>query len=885
MAILKTRKTLIAQIVVLFVVVILIWFFINRPKDPIAGLVPEHASWYMEVDKPLEVLKGTQKGLRLFSDPNLTLFAEWQEELEFVNELLKSNSKISQFFKTATIGISAHIITGKDAGFVFYVPIPATEQKIFFDLIRNFYSRSADYKFSEREYLGQKVFEIKFKNNGNTFCLASSDGAISGSFSGFLLEEVIRKAGLLFKPNFVSRLKKDVRYVGISTNPVRMFINLKNAKEFFVQYLGQSLKGMEIIPSIGSCLAISFKAPTGMKWQSSGYMLIENPVEKGVHSSHLDVVLSRFVPDNQAVGLHYKLSDIWTNLSEIKVTAGGIDTLTKCLDNEALFALVEGEGLKKYNKLLIARVKDTILLDSWLEEQNKGISEERKYKEKVGSEWVRLCPNPNVGKKIGGKLMDDWVPLFYYRDKDFVVFSEDLSTLKRSILAFNKPVQIDKQEVKLNSNYFKFQFLVSASIPMLLESATGVFKTNFQEWLAILKSIKDISLSDNGEEESPSIDATINWKIPSELVNNWVEKSKIFIDSIITAGPYRLESNYTDKVFWVVQDIKNQSYLFDKNLNTKFRIEQGSSWVSAPQWIENVKSSASTIFLPTNGAMYLVDQNGNNISGFPLLLPDSNATLNQAKAIDYDNSLQFRFFAAGRYGSVFVSDLKGQFLEGWKPWKHDVPLSLAPEHVRIGEKDFIVMLDKMGNLILTNRKGEIQAGFPVKLANRTNQPIFIEHGLELKTSYLYILSELGEMSKYNFLGQLNSSQQLFRPDKKTSFQFVVDQKKKTFAIARISQNKVVLFDQSYRQIFEYNSKSNNILVQLFQFGASNKIFSVTDLSINQTFLFDEAGQPLFHPVLESSRQIDIVKKGKGESGYSILLAFQNRLSVLAFEKD
>jgi len=171
------------------------------------------------------------------------------------------------------------------------------------------------------------------------------------------------------------------------------------------------------------------------------------------------------------------------------------------------------------------------------------------------------------------------------------------------------------------------------------------------------------------------------------------------------------------------------------------------------------------------------------------------------------------------------------------------------------------------------------------LANRTNQPIFIEHGLELKTSYLYILSELGEMSKYNFLGQLNSSQQLFRPDKKTSFQFVVDQKKKTFAIARISQNKVVIFDQSYRQIFEYDSQSSNILVQLFQFGASNKIFAVTDLSINQTFLFDEAGQPLFHPVLESSRQIDIVKKGKGESGYSILLAFRNRLSILAFEKD
>jgi hypothetical protein len=179
----------------------------------------------------------------------------------------------------------------------------------------------------------------------------------------------------------------------------------------------------------------------------------------------------------------------------------------------------------------------------------------------------------------------------------------------------------------------------------------------------------------------------------------------------------------------------------------------------------------------------------------------------------------------------------------------------------------------------------MQSGFPVKLANRTNQPIFIERGLELKTSFIYVLSELGQMEKYNFMGESSSNQQLFRPDKETTFQFVIDQRKKTFALARISNKKIVIFDQGYRQIFEFNAQSDNVLVQLFQFGASNKIFSITDFGLNQCFLFDEAGQTLNHPILESGRPIDIVKKGKGESGFHILLAFKNRLSILEFEKD
>ena len=481
--------------------------------------------------------------------------------------------------------------------------------------------------------------------------------------------------------------------------------------------------------------------------------------------------------------------------------------------------------------------------------------------------------------------MSDWLPLFYFKQNDCIVFSDDINALKSSLESSYKLVVPGKDEIRSSSSFLDFRFNLSSSVPLLAESASGAFKTGFNDWLPLLKNIQVISVTDNGESGNPSIVFNIKWKIPMSMNANWEEKAKTFLDTNLTSGLVRLESKKSDQYFWVVQDSKSQTYLLDDALQTRFKIPLSSRWVSSPQIIENEKKTGFSVFFPSHGALYLVSQKGKMQQPFPIYLPDSVKSIEHSAAIDYDNSFQYRLFTSGRYGSVFAADLNGLFLENWNPWKHNVPLSLAPQHVRIGEKDVILILDQNGSLVLTNRKGEVQTGFPVQLNSRTNQPFFIENGLDFKTSFVYILSEFGRVEKIDFLGNAISSQQLFRPDKDTKFQFCIDQRKKTFVVARISSKNVVLFDQSYRQVFEFASQSSNILVQHFHFGAGNKIFAIIDVALKKCSLFDEAGQALMHPVIETEHKIDILKKKEGESGYKLILSHLNRLSILEFEKD
>jgi hypothetical protein len=187
--------------------------------------------------------------------------------------------------------------------------------------------------------------------------------------------------------------------------------------------------------------------------------------------------------------------------------------------------------------------------------------------------------------------------------------------------------------------------------------------------------------------------------------------------------------------------------------------------------------------------------------------------------------------------------------------------------------------------MVTNRKAEMQPGFPLFLSGRIEQPLFIEPGLGLKNSYVYSLSELGLMEKVSLEGKAVSSIQLMRPEKETRFQLCPDQKQKTFSVARITGRKVTVFDQSYRPVFDFEAAGSQLQVQHFQFGASNKVYAVLDREKKTCYLLDETGNAISATPLEATQPIDIVRKPGTANQFLLISIFENRVTLLEFEKE
>jgi hypothetical protein len=389
-----TWKRTITIIVSVILIGLVGWMISIRPKDSLAGLVPEHASWYIEIDKPIDILKGVQKGVRLFADPSLTIFAEWQEELLIADQLFKREPLVYKYIKSTTLGISAHAITGKEAGYLFYLNYPKSEQSGVFSLLRNVYGKSPQFRFEEREYLGKVIAEITFKKTGAIFSITGSDDALVGSFSGFLVEEVVRKSSVLFKPNFASRLRRDARYAAFSSRPVRLFLQLRNAPDFLFHYLSPSMHSISLSGNIGECMLLGFDSPDGMEWKTDGYVLNDPIAERTIRTQPLSPELERYLPEPSVTSFHYSVDDIWNAFPGKKQgLESSYELLKKALANELVIGLSEGEGLKKYNRILVTRIQNPALLDQFLLSVTNVTKDEGVYNENYGGYQISQHSN------------------------------------------------------------------------------------------------------------------------------------------------------------------------------------------------------------------------------------------------------------------------------------------------------------------------------------------------------------------------------------------------------------------------------------------------------------------------------------------------------------
>lgn len=879
-----TKRRLIVLSISVLLIGLIWWIYTLRPKQTMSSMVPDHASFYLEVDKPLDVLKNVQKGIRLFSNPNLTFFAEWQNELVYVQNLLKNEASISQYLKKATIGISAHVLTGKETNYLFYFPLNTPEQDKLFELLKKFYGNSLEYTFHVRNYLNTEIAEITFKKDGRSFSIAKGDGTLCGSFSGFLVEEVIRKSGLNFKPNFVDRLKKDPRFTNISSRSVRMFINPDKMADYFYQYLNPNMQGLKLMGSLGEGIALGFSQPNNVEWKTEGYLINENPKEKGNHSVPILKEAHQFLNGREAFSFEVSMADLWNWFpGKLPQDSPESTRLVQAINPEFMLIFFEGEGLKKYDRMLVFRIKNQQALFNFLQSleiKNEGKSP---YSEVVGRYEIRQHSNPRLGSILAGNLLADWNPLFYARVGEQLVLTDDIDILRGSLA--EKETKKVEPTSETNPAFIQWKANSIRTIPFLSDNAAGIFKKNFKDWVPLFKGIQEIVFSDNGESENPSVTLNIKLRIPSATENSWNEIQHNVLDSTIISPVTRLEWKSQNRIFWVVQQKNFRTSILDHELKEISSFRLFGPWTSKPQLLENPTGKFPTIMLTTAKSIRFYSTDGKEVSPSPLLLPDTVGVIDHSRLIDYDKSLQYRIAITSRYGDVYMADMQGKFLDGWNPWRYTTQMSMAPRHIRIGSQDLIILMDKNGKLNVVNRKGEKEAGFPLQLSGRSDQAIYLEPGLDLKTTYIYTLSELGHVEKVNLEGLSVSKIQLYRPDKDTRFQFCIDQGQKTFAIAQFSGNSVTLFDQSYRPIFETVLKNQNCYVQHFHFGAGYTIYALVDQVSSLLQLYNESGQLINPEPIPCDQLVDIIPQPTNPEAFNLIKIRNKRVSMISFAKD
>ena len=178
----------------------------------------------------------------------------------------------------------------------------------------------------------------------------------------------------------------------------------------------------------------------------------------------------------------------------------------------------------------------------------------------------------------------------------------------------------------------------------------------------------------------------------------------ISLEAPIATAPLWLKNHRTKEKDIAVQDEKNVLYLYS-NAGTLYWKKQLSGRIQgAIQQVDLYKNGRLQMAFRTEDRFYILDRNGKVVPPFDKKISDE-LPIQPLAVFDYDQSRNYRFvLAQGK--SVQMLDGKGKRVNGFTYTKSDGPLITAPKHIRIDQKDYIVVQEQNSVPKILSRTGK-----------------------------------------------------------------------------------------------------------------------------------------------------------------------------------
>ena len=341
----------------------------------------------------------------------------------------------------------------------------------------------------------------------------------------------------------------------------------------------------------------------------------------------------------------------------------------------------------------------------------------------------------------------------------------------------------------------------------------------------------------------------------------------------LSSKPHIIFSHINNKPEVIIQDEKNIVYHLSNSLEPIWS-DSIEKIISKIFVIDYYKNNKKQIVFASPNKIYGFDRKGNSLIGFPFENP-SKSPIQHLNIIDYDKSKRYRIISSHRNGEIYFYDKNGKTLNGWNPILMEDELVQAPIHTRVRGKDYIIILQKNGDIYVKNRRGINYKGFPVKLDSDLTNKIHLQSSSNSAQSLLEILSDDGKLYKINLEGKIISSKDQYRNEKDAKFKMIQEASGKSPAI--ISYDNYNLFKD------ENNINFKNIEKLKFQFYnlSKNENFLVlTDTTIKKSYFLDKNLNYYVNPI-SNQNEVSILDYGNSIIIYKTL---NNSLSMIELKK-
>mgnify|MGYP002700218280 CR=1 FL=1 len=447
---------------------------------------------------------------------------------------------------------------------------------------------------------------------------------------------------------------------------------------------------------------------------------------------------------------------------------------------------------------------------------------------------------------------------FYCVIDQFFVFSNSIDALQNIIANYQNKTTLSEREYYTNI----MEHLSDASSLLQVVNASSlktILENNLNSDLkSSYKDYKSSAIQYIYDTDFAHVNAVIKKNKAKAVENSVTEVLNIKLDNAILNNPQFVTNHITKEKEIVVQDIKNKLYLISNTGNVLWKKQLSAAVLGTIEQIDVYKNGKLQLAFATSNKVYVLDRNGNDVDGYPLSFND--AITQPLSVFDYDKNKKYRLFVT-QGKNVLLYDALGKPVKGFTFSSAKETINHQPQHIRIGNKDFIIIKTD-AQLYILDRRGKTRVTPKTKL-NYSNQAVYdYNNNFTTTTSVgkLVVIDQKGSVSTKSLnLGET--------PHLITSSKTLVAQ----------SDNKLTIRNNTLELDFGNYSKP-----QLFYI--NNKIYvSVTDLQSQKVLLFDSQAKSIDNfPVYgNSSIVLDNIDK---DSNLEFITKGENN-SILVYEMN
>ncbi|MEH6745196.1 MAG: ribonuclease HII [Maribacter arcticus] len=305
----------------------------------------------------------------------------------------------------------------------------------------------------------------------------------------------------------------------------------------------------------------------------------------------------------------------------------------------------------------------------------------------------------------------------------------------------------------------------------------------------------------------------------------------------------------------IVQDQENNLYLISNSGKILWKKQLPGTIQGKVQQVDLYKNGKLQFAFTTNSEFLILDRNGNEVK--PFTMKFSGGNLNPLAVFDYENKKNYRFVVT-QNEKVFMYNSKGDIVKGFKYDSAEGNILDAPQHFRIGKKDYLIFKLDNGQLKITDRVGKTRVTLKDKFS-------FSDNDIKLYQNKFTFTSLDGDLIQVDTKGGISSTKLNLAKD------HGMDATTRTLAV--MNDNILQIRDKKIQLELGVYSKPTI-------FYLNDKIYiSVTDIQNQKIYLFDSQAESIPNFPIFGNSVIDMADINNNKKAELVFKDQENTIQV------